>query len=159
MDVSATGHASRSGAGAQSDRGSAAIEFIVIGVGLLVPLVYLALAAAAVQSAAFASTQAAREAGRAFTSSATVAEGRMRALAAARLAFTDHGLSLPVGALRISCADGPCLSPGSAVDVSLAWQVPLPWLPGSLADQVPARIPVEATQRVPVDDYRGDATP
>ena len=47
----------------------------------------------------------------------------------------------------------------TAVEVVLAWEVALPWLPGSVAADVPARIPVEARQRVPVDDYRGDVTP
>lgn len=140
------------------DRGSAAIEFIVLGIGLLVPLVYLAAAAATVQAAAFASAQAVREAGRAFTSSATPAQGRRLAESAARLAFADQGLELPRGAMRIACSGGPCLSPGSAVDVVLAWEVTLPWLPGSVVDDVPARIPVEARQRVPVDDYRGEVT-
>ena len=79
----------------RGDGGSAAIEFIVIGIGLLVPLVYLASAAATVQAAAFASAQAVREAGRAFSSSATPAQGRRLAEAAARLAFADHGLELP----------------------------------------------------------------
>ncbi len=143
---------------ARADDGSAAIEFIVLGIGLLVPLVYLAAAAATVQSAAFASAQAAREAGRAFSSSATPAQGRRLAVAAASLAFADHGLELPAGALRLACTDGPCLSPGSAVEVVLAWEVPLPWLPGSVAADVPARIPVEARQRVPIDDFRGDVT-
>jgi hypothetical protein len=141
------------------DRGSAAIEFIVLGIGLLVPLVYVATAAATVQAAAFASAQAVREAGRAFSSSATPAQGRRLAESAARLAFVDQGLDLPPGAMRISCTDGPCLSPGSAVEVVMAWEVPLPWLPGTLAADVPARIPVEARQRVPIDDFRGDVTP
>ena len=141
------------------DRGSAAIEFIVLGIGLLVPLVYLATAAATVQAAAYASAQAVREAGRAFSSSATPAQGRRLAESAARLAFVDQGLDLPTSALRISCSDGPCLSPGSAVEVVLAWEVPLPWLPGTLAADAPARIPVEARHRVPVDDFRGDVTP
>jgi len=141
-----------------ADRGSAAIEFIVLGVGLLVPLVYLASAAATVQAAAFASAQAVREAGRAFSSSATPEQGRRMAESAARLAFIDHGLELPGGAMRIACTDGPCLSPGSAVEVVLAWDVALPWLPGTMAADVPARIPVEARQRVPIDDFRGDVT-
>lgn len=139
-----------------ADRGSAALEFIVLGVGLLVPVVYLATAAATVQAAAFASAQAAREAARAFSSSATPVQGHRLAESAARLAFVDHGLELPRGAMRIACTDGPCLSPGSAVEVVLAWEVALPWLPGALAQDVPARIPIEARQRVPIDDYRGD---
>jgi hypothetical protein len=40
--------------------------------------------------------------------------------------------------------------------VALAWEVPLPWLPGSLEDAAPARILVEATHRVPVDDFRSE---
>ena len=138
----------------RGDEGAAVIEFIVIGVGMLVPVVYLALSAAAVESAAFASTQAVREAGRAFSTAATPDQGRARAQAAARLAFADHGLALPAGALRLTCADGPCLAPGSVVDVDLDWSVALPWLPGSVSSDVPARVPIRATQRVPVDDYR-----
>lgn len=129
------------------DRGAAVIEFLVLGVGLLIPLAYIGIAAAGVQSAVFASTQAVREAGRAFSSSVTAAEGRGRAVAAARLAFADHGLVLPAGALRVTCPESACLSPGSSVVVDLAWSVPLPG--------VPAAIPVQATHTVPIDDFRG----
>ena len=140
---------------ADDDRGAAMIEFIVLGVGVIVPLAYLAISAVTVQAAVFASTQAVREAGRAFSSATTAQEGRARARVAAQLAFADQGIELPADALRITCVEGECLAPGSAVDVDLAWSVPLPWLPGSLAADVPARIPIEATHRVPVDDYRG----
>ena len=140
------------------DRGSAMIEFVVVGVGVLVPVAYLALAAVTVQAAAFASTQAVREAARAFSTSTTAAEGRTRALAAAELAFADHGLTLPAGAVGIACAEGPCLSPGSAVVVDVSWSVRLPWLPASVADGAAPTIPIEASQRVPIDDFRGDAT-
>ena len=43
--------------------------------------------------------------------------------------------------------------------VQVAWTVALPWLPGTLAADVPVRIPVSAVQRVPVDDYRNDPIP
>jgi len=140
----------------QDETGSAVIEFIVIGVGILVPVVYLALAAMAVQRAAFASTQAVREAGRAFSTAATPELGRSRAIVAARLAFADHGLLLPSGALRLTCSDGPCLSPGSAVDVRLEWMVELPWVPAELVEAGSAGVPIQASGRVPIDDYRGD---
>ncbi len=139
---------------AGDQRGAAMIEFIVLGVGVIVPLAYLAISAVTVQAAAFASTQAVREAGRAFSAATTAREGRARALVAAQFAFADQGMELPADALRITCAEGECLAPGSVVDVDLAWSVPLPWLPGSLAADVPARVPIEATHRVPVDDYR-----
>lgn len=142
-----------------SEAGSAIVEFIIIGVCVLVPVAYIVLAAGAVQSAVFASTQAVREAGRAFVTSATPEQGRQRALAAASLAFDDHGILLPSGALEVGCSGGPCLTPGSTVVVTVDWRVPLPWLPGSmagsLAGSAPSLVPVRAEHRIPVDDFRG----
>jgi hypothetical protein len=145
----------RSGQGRhEGERGSAVLEFIVIGVGVMVPMVYVAQCVMTVQAAVFASTQAVREAGRAFSSASTPDEGRARGRAAARLAFADQGLDLPSGSLRITCSADPCLTPGSAVDVQLAWSVPLPWVPASLGDRLPASVPISATARLPVDDFR-----
>jgi hypothetical protein len=142
----------------REDRGSALIEFIVIGVGVLVPMVYVVQCAMTLHTAVLATSQAVREAGRAFSTAAVEGEGRRRATAAARLAFADQGLRLPSGALSLTCPDGPCLSPGSVIDVGLAWQVPLPWLPANWAGEGRASLPVRAMQRVPVDDYRGSPT-
>lgn len=135
-----------------SDEGSAVVEFVVAAVCILVPLVYAVAAIASVQSATFASTQAVREAGRAFSLSASQTAGRAAAVGAARLAFADHGLDLPTDALTISCPSGACLSPGSIVQVDLDWNVPLPWLP-DLFDAT-ASVPLSATHRVPIDEYR-----
>ena len=141
--------------GCQSDdRGSALVEFLVVGVAVLVPVAYLALAATSVQAQVLAGTQAVREAGRAFSTSATTAEGRARAMAAARLAFLDHGIAPPADGLRITCVGGPCLSPGSAVDVRLAWSMPLPWVP--LSDAEGPALSLGAEHVVPIDDYRAD---
>lgn len=137
------------------DRGSALVEFVVLGIGLLVPIAYLVLGAASVQSASYASAQAVREAARAFTTAVTASDAQRRALAAARLAFADQGLDLPRDALRLICRDGTCLAPGSSVEVVLSWEAPLPWLPPALGLAAPT-IPIEAHQRVPVDDYRAD---
>ena len=138
-----------------AEQGSAVVEFLVVGIALTVPVIYLALAAATVQSAVFASQQAVREAARAFSSSDTVAEGHRLAGAAARLAFADHDLTLPPGALHVACSDGPCLTPGSTVGVTIAWSATLPWLPDVLVAEGGTGIPIEAFHRVPVDDYRG----
>ncbi len=140
----------------RDDRGSAVVEFLVVAVGLLVPVAYLAACAGAVESAAYATSQAAREAGRAYVTAGGAAEGRARALAAARLAFADQGLVLPNGALRVTCVDGSCLAPGSAVLVDVRWALPLPWLPAGITGDTAASLPVSATHRVPVDDFRAD---
>ena len=136
------------------DRGSSLVEFLVVGVAVLVPVVYLALAVTSIQAQVLAGTQAVREAGRAFSTATTVAEGRTRAMAATRLAFLDHAIDPPAKGLRITCVGGPCLSPGSAVDVRLSWAVPLPWVP--IADAEGPALPLGAEHVVPIDDYRGD---
>jgi len=125
---------------------------VVVGVGVLVPLVYLLQVVGALHAAVLASGAAAREAGRAFSTASTVAQARVRAESAARLAFVDQGLSFPAGSLRVQCLNGACLSPGSAVVVSIDWTARLPWLPEAWAPQ--AGVPVSARQQVPVDDYR-----
>ena len=140
----------------RGDEGSAIVEFLVVGLTVLVPMVYIVQAAMVVHSAALASSQAVREAGRAFSTAIDERSGRDRAVAAARLAFADQGLVLPRGALTLSCPDGPCLAPGSVIDVSLDWRVPLPWLPDGWRSAGRVSIPISAEQRVPVDDYRGD---
>ena len=159
MRASHAGAVRLRGRSVPADTGSAVLEFIVVGVGVLVPLVYLALCASTVHAAAFASTQAVREAGRAFSTAATPEQGRARAEAAARLALADQGLSLPRGALRVSCPVAPCLAPGSFADVTLEWSVPLPWLPAALSGDAPSILPISATHRVPIDDYRSSPEP
>lgn len=140
---------------ATGDRGSAIVEFIGIGIGMLVPIVYVLLAASGVQSGVFASTQAVREAGRAFVSSATPEEAHLRATAAARMAFEDHAITLPADALTVTCLGGPCLTPGTDVIVDVRWKVALPWLPEGIAGSAPSLVPIHARHRVPVDEYRG----
>lgn len=140
---------------ARGESGAAVLELLIVAVVLLVPIAYLASCIGAVESASYATSQAAREAGRAFVTAGGASAGRTRALAAARIAFADQGLVLPPGALRLTCAGGPCLSPGSAVVVDLAWSVPMPWLPAGI-DDTRASLPVSATHRIPVDDYRAD---
>lgn len=145
----------RARASARGDRGSAVLEFVVVGVALLIPVAYLALAAAAVQSQVLAGSQAVREAGRAFSTAASVPEARARAATATRLAFADHGLEPPSGGVRVTCVGGPCLAPGTSVDVRLEWSVPLPWVPVVTQALAPA-VPVSVQHLVPIDDYRAD---
>ena len=138
-----------------TDRGSAVIEFIVIGALVLIPLAYIAQCVMRVQAAATASSLAVREAGRAFVSADTPLEGRARAVAAARLALVDQGFTLPTSALSFDCSRVPCLAPESTVQVQLAWSVDLPWLPAFLGHERTA-IPITARRTMPVDPYRGE---
>lgn len=133
------------------DRGSAVLEFIVVGVLILIPIAYLVLSVMRVQSAVFASTQAVREAGRAFMSADSTPAGHQRAQAAARIALADQGFTSPVSAVQVRC-NPTCLAPGSSVQLALDWNVALPWLPASL--EAVASVPIHATHALTVDTYR-----
>lgn len=108
------------------DEGSALVEFVLVGVVLLVPLVYLIMFAASVQRTAFAVTGAVRDAGRAYTAAGSDADGRARAALAARLALEGSHVAFSPDALVISCAPEPCsYAPGSSVTVRIGLDVPL----------------------------------
>lgn len=137
-----------------SDRGSAITEFIVVAVLILMPMAYIVMSVMRVQAATLASTQAAREAGRAFTQSANLPAAFNAATMAAGMAFEDQGFALPADALAISCPGANCLTPGSTAVVDITWSVPLPWLPASLSDRSAAAIPIHVRHVAPVDVYR-----
>ena len=135
------------------DSGSAMIEYVFLSVLLLVPLVYLVLSVSVVQRTSYAATQAAREAGRAYVTAESTGVGEERALAAARLAFTDQGIELPEGALAISCSADPCLTPGAVVTVSIDARADLPGVP-ALGDRGIASVAVSAKHAEVVDAFR-----
>lgn len=110
---------------ADPETGSAMVEFIFLGLLLLVPVIYLIVAAGQVQGAAFAATGAAESAAKVYVASGDPVTGEYQAKAAAELAFTDFGLD-PAGLLLdISCS-AQCLAPGSTVTALVSFDVPLP---------------------------------
>lgn len=136
------------------EEGAAMVEFTFLAVLLLVPLAYIVVAAFTVQKAAFAVTAATREAGRAFVTADAVADADGRARAAAAVAMRDQGLTMPAGALRISCGGGECLTPGRAVTVDLEYAVALPLVPHALGGRPLAAIRVHGHHVEVVDTYR-----
>lgn len=124
----------------RADRGSAVVEFVLLGLVLLVPLLYLALALSAVQRTAFGVTQAAREAGRAYVTG-TAATAPARAEQAARLALADQGVPAADVRVRYGAADAGCpaagpepwpLRPGTVFAVCVTAPLRLPAVPGFL---------------------------
>ncbi|SNS31493.1 hypothetical protein SAMN06893096_103179 [Geodermatophilus pulveris] len=120
------------------ERGSALVEFAFIAVVVFVPLVYVVAGFSAVQRGVFASTAAAREAGRAMGTAPDPATGAARAQAAARLAVQDQSVDAgdvlvayaPPGA-GCDAAGGyaPTLTPGEEFSVCVTVTVRIPLLP------------------------------
>lgn len=116
------------------DEGSALVEFTWLAILLMIPLVYVVLAAVSVQRAAFATTAAAREAARAYASAGSDAEGEQRAEAAVALAMHDQGVRWTPSGRVVSC--GSCdFSPGSTFSVNISTVVALPFVPRWLCGQ------------------------
>ena len=135
-----------------SDDGAAIIEFVVLVVLVVVPVMYAVIAAMQVQAAAFGVTQAAREAGRAYVQASSPGQAQAWAQAAAGIALADQGIA-KTPTVRINCQPA-CLTPGSTASVRVETRVRLPFLPDSLAETAMGTIPVSADFVIPVDDYR-----
>jgi len=140
--------------GERDEFGSALVEFCWLALLLMVPLVYIVLTVFDAQRAGFATTEAARVAGRAFLTAPDQVTGRARAELAARVAFADQGVDYAPH-LRVTCRPEPdaCLSPGSLVTVRVWGRVPLPLVPSVLGGPRPG-IRVESEHAAPYGEFR-----
>lgn len=131
-----------------AENGSALVEFIFLGLVLLVPVIYLIVTAGQVQGAAFAATGAAESAAKVYVASGDPFIGEQQARMAAELAFTDFGFE-PAGLLLDIACSAECLAPGSTVTVLVRFDVPLPLgsgFPGT--DFAPVTVDATSTQIV-----------
>lgn len=137
----------------REEEGSASLEFIVVAVGILLPLTYVILTVGAIHRAHAAAAHGVREAARILMQADSFGSGQIAARSAANLAFVDHGLEPPSDAVQITCQGG-CLVPGSQVQVAVHWDMPLPWIPDSLLG--PVRWPIQDNQTLVIDSFRAD---
>ena len=139
------------------DRGNASLEFITVGLVLLVPLVYLVLAMAAIQSAAFAVEGAARQSVRVFVQAGSESDAAERAERAIRFALADAGLDGLEPQVSVSCSPKPdaCLTRLGTVTIAVAVTVPLPLVPHVLDLSVPIGVPLQATSTEQVSRFWG----
>ncbi|MCU1593476.1 MAG: hypothetical protein JWO12_868 [Frankiales bacterium] len=137
----------------RDDAGNALVEFTYLSVLLMVPLVYVLLAVFTVQRAAFGTTEAARQAGRAYTRALDVDQAEARGKAAAVLALGDQGIHDPAS-VTFACLGGPCLTPGSRVRVSITYRVRLPILGAVFGKGSGGTIPVVASHTEYVDVFK-----
>jgi hypothetical protein len=130
---------------AASERGSASLEFLTVGIILLVPLVYLVLAVAAIQGGALAVEGAARQAARIAVEAS--AEGAADAAVdrAVRVTLADYGVDADAASVSIECSATDCLEPGSRIRVSVVARVSLPLVPDFLALEAVGSVPLEAS--------------
>ena len=121
------------------ESGSALVEFVFIALVVFVPLIYIIAGFSAVQRGVFASTAAAREAGRAIGTAPDVATGLARADRAAQLAVEDQSVAstdvrVAYAGAGVNCdatsgGYSPTLAPGEEFSVCVTVTVRIPFLP------------------------------
>jgi len=140
-----------------TEEGSASIEFITVGILMLVPTVYLVLALSSIQSASFAVEGAARQASRVFVQAETLAEAQAAASRAVAVTLADYGLDAGDARVVISCRPNPadCLTRRGFVTVTISTVAPLPLFPAVLETDIPPGVPIDAVSTEQVSRFAG----
>ncbi|HTZ44857.1 MAG TPA: hypothetical protein VMB79_13420 [Jatrophihabitans sp.] len=142
------------------EEGNAIVEFVFVALIVLVPLIYLVVAVAVVQRARLATTDAARDVGRAVATSGSLAEAAGRGQVALRIALANQGLRPDEVELRYvgagescqaSSGRAPSLAPGAEFAVCVVRHQRLPAVPRLLSGR---GITTVGRYVVHVDDFR-----
>ncbi|MGL4173558.1 MAG: TadE family protein [Actinomycetota bacterium] len=145
----------RASAGVAADSGSALVEFTLLTMVLIVPLLYLVFTLGRIQAGMYAAQGAAREAGRVFVTTPDEARAHQQALTAAHVALQDQGFtSAELVELNVSCPAGHCRRPDSKIPIRVVVEVVFPGVPRGLSAVVPARLEVQAEHVATVDRFR-----
>lgn len=132
---------------ATDDEGSAALEFIAVGVILLVPLIYLIAALGVIQEQTLGVEAAARHTARviALAPDAETAVARSEQVLAG--VVEEYGLDADAVDVSLSCAPAgsDCPVAGATATVTVVTRVPLPLVPSLFGLDRSTAIPVEAS--------------
>lgn len=141
----------------RGEQGSASLEFLTVGIILLVPLVYLVLAVAAVQAGALGVEGAARQAARVAVMAADQDGADAAVDRAVRITLADYGIDPGVTSVTVGCDRADCQEPGARVSVSVLAHVELPLVPDVLSMTAVGSVPVEASATQTVSRFSGAA--
>ncbi|MCX2746534.1 hypothetical protein OOZ51_01730 [Arthrobacter sp. MI7-26] len=131
------------------ERGSAVVEFTLLSLLLMVPVVYFIVTIGQVQGGSFAVVGAADQAAKVYVTRKEASQGRVAAEQAAALTLADYGHSAQRATVDVACDRDDCLSAGTAVTVTVKLTVPLPMVPfGETLHLDAAHLNASATQIV-----------
>ncbi len=138
----------------RDESGSALIELSWLAIILIVPLVWVVISVFEVQQGAFATSAAARAAGRAYALAPDDATGEARATAAVRQVLDDQGTPGQRARVRVSCdaPGGSCHVGTSVITVTVDSGVDLPFFP-AIFGRGAASFSLDATHTVPIGQY------
>ena len=132
---------------AHDDAGAAALEFLTIGVLMLVPLAYLVLALGQIQAQALGVEAGARFAAR------TIAGGVGDPDAVLASVTGQYGIDAFDADVTCVPATATCPAAGATIRVTVTARVPLPLVPPALGLDRLTSVPVQATAVQKVSRY------
>lgn len=129
------------------EEGSAALEFIVTGLLLLVPMVYLVVALGGIQEQTLGAEAAARHTARVIGQAPDAATAVARAETVLAGVIEGYGMDADRTTMSMRCEPrvSPCPSAGATVIVSISTRTSLPLVPDVLGLAEAAGIPIEAS--------------
>ena len=138
----------------RDEQGSALVELSWLAIILLVPLIWIVISVFEVQQGAFATSAAARAAGRAYALAPDDATGAARAEAVVRQVLADQGTPGQRARVSVTCdaPAGNCHVGTSVITVRVDSGVELPFFPAILGKGA-AVFSLDATHTVPIGQY------
>lgn len=129
------------------DEGSAALEFITVGLILLVPLVYLISALGTIQEQTLGVEAAARHTARVISLAPDAETALARSEQVLAGIVDEYGLDADDVEITMSCAPArsDCPTAGATVTITVLTRVPLPLMPDLFGLDRSTAIPVEAS--------------
>lgn len=128
-------------------RGSAALEFIVVGMILLVPIVYLIVTLGLIQGQSLGAEAGARHIARAISTASDAASADQRADLVRGSVIEEYDLDAATVEVSLTClpTGAECPEAGATVVVTFRTRVTLPLVPPVLGLEDIAAVPIEAT--------------
>ena len=144
-------------AGDDPERGSAALEFILVGLILLVPLVYLVVSLGLIQGQTLGAEAGARHIARTVSQAADAASARTAAEGVLASVVDEYGIDAATVDVAMECmpAVSSCPRAGATVVVTVRTKVALPLVPPVLGLDQLASIPIEASSAQKVSRFWG----
>lgn len=139
------------------DDGSAALEFIAVGLLLLVPIVYLVVALGLIQEQSLGVEAAARHIARSVAAAPDATTARERADAALKTVVDEYGLDADAVDVSFECRPaGPsCPAAGATIVTTVTTRVTLPLVPPVLGLDRLATVAVQSSAVQKVSLYWG----
>lgn len=139
------------------ESGSASLEFIVAGVMLLVPIMYLMLALGTIQGQSLGVEAAARHAARAISTATDADDAADRAERVLASVAGEYGIDPAELEVGWDCADGggECPTAGATLIVTVRTRAALPFMPPVFGLDDIAAVPVEASAVQKVSRFWG----